>query len=124
MVKMNVEFQTPEQLVEFSSMCQRTEADTLIEDVAHKLIIDGKSVMGMMTVTLGKKMILVIEGENEEEILHSFEKYQAKETVQKQNLGRLQERFFRHTLERGTYLEESIFRHALEIAFFPDMWYR
>ena len=38
MVKMNVEFQTPEQLVEFSSMCQRTEADTLIEDVAHKLI--------------------------------------------------------------------------------------
>lgn len=87
MVKMNVEFQTPEQLVEFSRMCQRTEADTLIEDVAHKLIIDGKSVMGMMTVTLGKKMILVIEGENEEEILHSFEMYQAKETVQKQNLG-------------------------------------
>ena len=87
MVKMNVEFQTPEQLVEFSSMCQRTEADTLIEDVAHKFIIDGKSVMGMMTVILGKKMILVIEGENEEEILHSFEKYQAKETVQKQNLG-------------------------------------
>ena len=39
-------------------------------------------------------------------------------------LARLQERFFRHTLERGTYLEESIFRHALEIAFFPDMWYR
>ena len=46
MVKMNVKFETPEQLVEFSRMCQKVEADTLIEDTVHKLIIDGKSVMG------------------------------------------------------------------------------
>ena len=32
MVKMNVKFETPEQLVEFSRMCQKVEADTLIED--------------------------------------------------------------------------------------------
>ena len=38
MVKMNVKFETPEQLVEFSRMCQKVEADTLIEDTAHKLI--------------------------------------------------------------------------------------
>ena len=30
MVKMNVKFETPEQLVEFSRMCQKVEADTLI----------------------------------------------------------------------------------------------
>lgn len=29
MVKMNVKFETPEQLVEFSRMCQKVEADTL-----------------------------------------------------------------------------------------------
>ena len=28
MVKMNVKFETPEQLVEFSRMCQKVEADT------------------------------------------------------------------------------------------------
>ena len=55
MVKMNVKFETPEQLVEFSRMCQKVEADTLIEDTVHKLIIDGKSVMGMMTVTLNQR---------------------------------------------------------------------
>ena len=41
MIKMNVKFETPEQLVEFSRMCQKVEADTLIEDTAHKLIIDS-----------------------------------------------------------------------------------
>ena len=46
MIKMNVKFETPEQLVEFSRMCQKVEADTLIEDTAHKLIIDGKSGYG------------------------------------------------------------------------------
>lgn len=35
MVKMNVKFETPEQLVEFSRMCQKVEADTLIEDTLY-----------------------------------------------------------------------------------------
>ena len=63
MVKMNVKFETPEQLVEFSRMCQKVEADTLIEDTVHKLIIDGK------------------------EVLSTFEKYRTEDMVQKQNLG-------------------------------------
>lgn len=87
MVKMNVRFETPEQLVEFSSMCQKVNADTLIEDGAHKLIIDGKSVMGMMTVTLNQKMVFVVDGENEEEVLRTFQKYQVNETAPRQNLG-------------------------------------
>ncbi len=65
MVKMNVKFETPEQLVEFSRMCQKVEADTLIEDTVHKLIIDGKSVMGMMTVTLNQRLIFVVDGSDE-----------------------------------------------------------
>ena len=87
MVKMNVKFETPEQLVEFSRMCQKAEADTLIEDTAHKLIIDGKSVMGMMTVTLNQKMIFVVDGSDAEEVVHAFEKFRTEEAVQKQNLG-------------------------------------
>ena len=87
MVKMNVKFKTPEQLVEFSSMCQKVDADTLIEDAAHKLIIDGKSVMGMMTVTLNQKMIFVVDGADEEETVRIFEKYRTEDTIQKQNLG-------------------------------------
>ena len=67
MVKMNVKFETPEQLVEFSRMCQKVEADTLIEDTVHKLIIDGKSVMGMMTVTLNQRLIFVVDGSDEKE---------------------------------------------------------
>lgn len=48
MVKMNVKFETPEQLVEFSRMCQKVEADTLIEDTVHNLSLMEKSVMGMI----------------------------------------------------------------------------
>lgn len=87
MIKMNVKFETPEQLVEFSRTCQKAEADTLIEDTAHKLIIDGKSVMGMMTVTLNQKMIFVVDGSDAEEVVHTFEKFRTEEAVQKQNLG-------------------------------------
>ena len=87
MVKMNVKFETPEQLVEFSRMCQKVEADTLIEDAAHKLIIDGKSVMGMMTVTLNQRLIFVVDGSDEKEVLSTFEKYRTEDMVQKQNLG-------------------------------------
>ena len=87
MVKMNVKFEIPEQLVEFSRMCQKVEADTLIEDTVHKLIIDGKSVMGMMTVTLNQKMIFVVDGSDAEEVVHTFEKFRTEEAVQKQNLG-------------------------------------
>ena len=87
MIKMNVKFETPEQLVEFSRMRQKVEADTLIEDTAHKLIIDGKSVMGMMTVTLNQKMIFVVDGSDAEEVVHTFEKFRTEEAVQKQNLG-------------------------------------
>ena len=81
MIKMNVKFETPEQLVEFSRMCQKVEADTLIEDTAHKLIIDGKS------VTLNQKMIFVVDGSDAEEVVHTFEKFRTEEAVQKQNLG-------------------------------------
>lgn len=87
MVKMNVKFETPEQLVEFSRMCQKVEGDTLIEDAAHKLVIDGKSIMGMMTVTLNQKMIFAADASDEEEILHTFAKYRVEDMVQKQNLG-------------------------------------
>ena len=87
MVKMNVKFETPEQLVEFSRMCQKVEDDTLIEDTARKLIIDGKSVMGMMTVTLNQKMIFVVDGSDEKEIISTFKKYRTEDMVQKQNLG-------------------------------------
>lgn len=87
MIKMNVKFETPEQLVEFSSMCQKTDADTLIEDTVHKFVIDGKSVMGMMTLTLNQKMLFIVDGENEEEVVPTFEKFQITETDQRQNLG-------------------------------------
>ena len=78
MVKMNVKFETPEQLVEFLRMCQKVEADTLI---------DGKSVMGMITVTLNQRLIFVVDGSDEKEVLSTFEKYRTEDMVQKQNLG-------------------------------------
>lgn len=87
MIKMNVKFETPEQIVEFSRMCQKVEADTLIEDTAHKLIIDGKSIMGMMTVTLNQKMIFVIDGPDDEKVRQIFEKYQTEDAVPKQNMA-------------------------------------
>lgn len=87
MIKMNVKFETPEQIVEFSRMCQKVEADTLIEDTAHKLIIDGKSIMGMMTVTLNQKMIFVIDGPDDKKVRQIFEKYQMEDAVPKQNMA-------------------------------------
>ena len=87
MIKMNVKFETPEQIVEFSRMCQKVEADTLVEDTAHKLIIDGKSIMGMMTVTLNQKMIFVIDGPDDKKVRQIFEKYQMEDAVPKQNMA-------------------------------------
>ena len=42
MVKMNVKFETPEQLVEFSRMCQKVEADTLIEDTVNLSLMENQ----------------------------------------------------------------------------------
>lgn len=87
MIKMNVKFETPEQIVEFSRMCQTVEADTLIEDMAHKVVIDGKSIMGMMTVTLNQKMIFIVDGNDDEKVCQAFKKYQVEENVKKQNMA-------------------------------------
>ena len=43
--------------------------------------------MGMMTVTLNQRLIFVVDGSDEKEVLSTFEKYRTEDVVQKQNLG-------------------------------------
>lgn len=67
MAKLNVKFENSEQLIDFSNKCQKIKADTLIEDSSTRMVIDGKSILGMMTVQLNKTLMLIIEGATAQE---------------------------------------------------------
>ena len=53
--------------------------------------IDGKSLMGLMTLKIGEKMQLVVNGEDEELSEHFFREYEVDEMY---DAGRLEERAY------------------------------
>ena len=65
MVQKNIRFMTTGQLMTFCNVCQKMNADITVKDVTGRFEIDAKSIVGLMTIRMGEKMHLLIEGEEE-----------------------------------------------------------
>ena len=66
MVQRNIRFMTTGQLMTFCNVCQK---------MTGRFEIDAKSIVGLMTIRMGEKMHLLIEGEEEHLTDNYFEKF-------------------------------------------------
>ena len=61
----------------FSTYCQKLKSDVDVTDMANRnYIIDGKSLMGLMSIKLGLPMRVVVNGQDEEEANECFFNYE------------------------------------------------
>lgn len=66
MFEMKVRFATPEQIKIFCSVCQKMTSDIDVVNVANPYDrIDGKSIIGLMTLELNVPLLVQIHGEDE-----------------------------------------------------------
>ena len=76
MFEMKVRFATPEQIKNFCSVCQKMTSDIDVVNVANPYDrIDGKSIIGLMTLELGAPLFLQIHGEDEESAGEKFSEF-------------------------------------------------
>lgn len=58
---------TSGQLMSFCNICQKMKSDIDVTDITNRNFrIDGKSLLGLMSIKLGLPMRLVVTGEDEE----------------------------------------------------------
>ena len=60
---------------DFCNVCQKMNADITVKDVTGRFEIDAKSIVGLLTIRMGEKMHLLIEGEEEHLADSYFEKF-------------------------------------------------
>lgn len=66
MIEKKIKFSTPEQILSFCATCQKMKSDIDIVNILNRHYrIDGKSIVGLMTIRLGIPMLLVVRGEDE-----------------------------------------------------------
>lgn len=66
MVEKKIKFATSGQLMSFCNTCQKMKSDIDVTDMSNRNFrIDGKSLLGLMSIKLGLPMRLVIDGEDE-----------------------------------------------------------
>ena len=67
MVEKKIKFMTSGQLMNFCKVCQKMKSDIDVTDMSNRNFrIDGKSLLGLMSVKLGLPMRLMVNGEDEE----------------------------------------------------------
>lgn len=65
------------QIMAFCNECQHLKSDVDVTDMANRnYVIDGKSLMGLMSVKLGLPMRVVVSGLDEEEANQCFSKFE------------------------------------------------
>ena len=70
-------FITSGQLMSFCDTCQKMKSDIDVTDMANRNFrIDGKSILGLMSIKLGLPMRLIVDGEDEELANEYFTKYE------------------------------------------------
>lgn len=73
MVEKKVKFMSAGQIMTFCNTCQKLKSDVDVTDMANRnYIIDGKSLMGLMSIKLGLPMRVVVNGQDEEEANECF----------------------------------------------------
>lgn len=72
MVEKKIKFITSGQVMNFCDMCQKMKSDIDVTDISNRNFrIDGKSLLGLMSIKLGLPMRMVVEGEDEE-LAHEY----------------------------------------------------
>ena len=67
MVEKKIKFTTSGQIMSFCNICRKMRADIDVTDMPNRNFrIDGKSLLGLMSIKLGLPMRLVVNGEDEE----------------------------------------------------------
>lgn len=77
MIEKKIKFSTSGQLMSFCNDCQKMKSDIDITDMSNRNFrIDGKSLLGLMSIKLGLPMRLEVNGEDEELADEYFAKYE------------------------------------------------
>lgn len=77
MIEKRIKFMTSGQLMSFCNVCQKMKSDIDVTDITNRNFrIDGKSLLGLMSIKLGLPMRLVVTGEDEELAHQYFENYE------------------------------------------------
>ncbi|HJD03814.1 MAG: HPr family phosphocarrier protein [Mediterraneibacter sp.] len=77
MIEKKIKFMTSGQLMSFCNVCQKMKSDIDVTDITNRNFrIDGKSLLGLMSIKLGLPMRLVVTGEDEELAHQYFENYE------------------------------------------------
>lgn len=72
MIEKKIKFMTSGQLMSFCNICQKMKSDIDVTDITNRNFrIDGKSLLGLMSIKLGLPMRLVVTGEDEE-LAHQY----------------------------------------------------
>lgn len=80
MVEKKIRFLNTNDMIKFCGVCQKMQADIDVGILGDRLgFIDGKSLMGLMTLKLGEKMRLIVNGEDEALSERYFSEYEVKE---------------------------------------------
>ena len=67
MVEKKIRFLNTNDIIKFCGICQKMQSDIDVGKLGERVSwIDGKSLMGLMTLKIGEKMKLVVNGEDEE----------------------------------------------------------
>ena len=77
MIEKKIKFMTSGQLMSFCNVCQKMKSEIDVTDITNRNFrIDGKSLLGLMSIKLGLPMRLVVTGEGEELAHQYFESYE------------------------------------------------
>ena len=78
MFEMKVRFATPGQIKSFCSVCQKMTSDIDVVNVENPYDrIDGKSIIGLMTLELDVPLLLQVSGDDEESAAEIFSGFAA-----------------------------------------------
>lgn len=76
MIEKKIKFVTPEQIMSFCAACQKMKSDIDVVNISNRHVrIDGKSIVGLMTIKLG--MLLLVNGEDEGLVEEKFSSFLA-----------------------------------------------
>ena len=78
MVEKKIKFITSGQLMSFCDTCQKMKSDIDVVNISNRHVrIDGKSIVGLMTIKLGMPMLLLVNGEDEGLVEEKFSSFLA-----------------------------------------------
>lgn len=77
MVRKTIRFMSSGQMLSFCKLCQSMKSDIDLSDTtSRRLRIDGKSLLGVMSIKLGLPVVMSIQGEDEYLAEEHFSKYE------------------------------------------------